>query len=179
MSPPPGTFAPNLMISFGVMLVVAAGQGPRPVEGAGTAMYDKLLVAIDHSEVTDRVLDAARDLALLSGGEVTVLHLREREVMGKAPGAPGLAGLETSEESKADIDAAVAKLTAAGVRARGEVRATIFGYAAREILDEARKLDAGAIIMGSRGRGDLAGLLLGSTAHKVIHLADRPVLVIR
>jgi nucleotide-binding universal stress UspA family protein len=32
--------------------------------------------------------------------------------------------------------------------------------------------------MSSRGRGDPAGLL-GSTAHKVIHLADRPVLVVR
>jgi nucleotide-binding universal stress UspA family protein len=28
------------------------------------------------------------------------------------------------------------------------------------------------------GDGDLAGLVLGSTAHKVIHLADRPVLVV-
>jgi nucleotide-binding universal stress UspA family protein len=27
--------------------------------------------------------------------------------------------------------------------------------------------------------GDLAGLILGSTAHKVIHLADRQVLVVR
>ena len=33
--------------------------------------------------------------------------------------------------------------------------------------------------MGSRGRGDLTGLVLGSTAHKVIHMSDRPVLVIR
>jgi nucleotide-binding universal stress UspA family protein len=33
--------------------------------------------------------------------------------------------------------------------------------------------------MGSRGRSELAGLVLGSTAHKVIHLADRPVLVVR
>jgi len=28
--------------------------------------------------------------------------------------------------------------------------------------------------MGSRGRSDLAGLVLGSTAHKVIHPTDRP-----
>jgi nucleotide-binding universal stress UspA family protein len=33
--------------------------------------------------------------------------------------------------------------------------------------------------MGSRGRGDLAGLVIGSTTHKVIHLTDRPVLIVR
>ena len=46
-------------------------------------------------------------------------------------------------------------------------------------LEDAKSLDVGVIMMGSRGRGDLAGLVLGSTAHKVIHLADRPVLVVR
>ena len=43
-------------------------------------MYDKILVAIDHSEASDRALLAARDLALLSKGEVWVLHLLEREI---------------------------------------------------------------------------------------------------
>jgi nucleotide-binding universal stress UspA family protein len=47
------------------------------------------------------------------------------------------------------------------------------------VLAAAREHDADVIVMGSRGRGDLAGLVLGSTAHKVIHLADRPVLVVR
>ncbi|HUA31879.1 MAG TPA: universal stress protein [Streptosporangiaceae bacterium] len=46
-------------------------------------------------------------------------------------------------------------------------------------MDDAKNLDVSVIVMGSRGRGDLAGLVLGSTAHKVIHLADRPVLVVR
>jgi nucleotide-binding universal stress UspA family protein len=46
-------------------------------------------------------------------------------------------------------------------------------------VDSASEHDAGTIVMGSKGRGDLAGLVLGSTAHKVIHLADRPVLVVR
>jgi nucleotide-binding universal stress UspA family protein len=44
---------------------------------------------------------------------------------------------------------------------------------------EARDFGAAVIVMGSRGHGGLAGLVLGSTAHKVIHLADRPVLVVR
>ena len=59
------------------------------------------------------------------------------------------------------------------------VRDTVFGYAAREIVSDAAGAGADVIVMGSRGRGDLAGLVLGSTAHKVIHLADRPVLVVR
>jgi nucleotide-binding universal stress UspA family protein len=138
-------------------------------------MYEKLLVAVDHSEFTERVLAAARDLASLSSAEVWVLHLREREVMPRA----GLIAMETTDEAQANVDAAVAELNQAGVKAHGVVRNTIYGYAAREIVEDAKAHDVGLIVMGSRGRGDLAGLVLGSTAHKVIHLADRPVLVVR
>ncbi len=138
-------------------------------------MYDKLLAAVDHSKATEHVLSAARDLASLSHGEVWVVHLREREVMPRA----GMIEKETTDEAQAQVDVAVEELTKAGIKAHGVVRNTIYGYAAREIVDDAKNLDVGVIIMGSRGRGDLAGLVLGSTAHKVIHLADRPVLVVR
>jgi nucleotide-binding universal stress UspA family protein len=138
-------------------------------------MYKSLLVAVDHSEITERVLGAARELASLTNGEVWVLHLREREVMPRA----GLVATESRDEAQAEVDAAVDELTKAGVTAHGEVRNTIYGHAAGEIIDDAKEHDVDVIIMGSRGRGDLAGLLLGSTAHKVIHLADRPVLVVR
>jgi hypothetical protein len=33
-------------------------------------MYDRILVAVDHSEISDRAVLAARDLAVLSKGEV-------------------------------------------------------------------------------------------------------------
>jgi nucleotide-binding universal stress UspA family protein len=138
-------------------------------------MYEKLLVAVDHSGATEKVLGAARDLAKLSDGEVWVIHLREREVMPRA----GLMAMESGDEAQAQVDAAVEELTTAGIKAHGVVRNTIYGYAAREIVEDAKTLDVGVIVMGSRGRGDLAGLVLGSTAHKVIHLADRPVLVVR
>jgi nucleotide-binding universal stress UspA family protein len=138
-------------------------------------MYDKVLVAIDHSDVSKRVLAAARDLALLSKGEVWVLHLREREVMPRS----GLVPVESQDHAEAEAKSAADWLTQAGVRARAVVRDTVFGYAAREIIEDAREHGADVIVMGSRGRGDLAGLVLGSTAHKVIHLADRPVLVVR
>ena len=130
---------------------------------------------MDHSEISERVLAAARDLAALSKGEVWVVHLREREVIPRM----GLVATESDADAEAAVTAAVDALTAAGVRAHGEVRDTIFGHAAREIIQDAKEHEADIIVMGSRGRGDLAGLVLGSTAHKVIHLADRAVLVIR
>jgi nucleotide-binding universal stress UspA family protein len=139
-------------------------------------MYDKILVAVDHSEISDRAVLAARDLALLSKGEVWVLHLREREI---ATRTAMVIADETVDEAHASVAAIVDKLIAAGVKAHGEVRNTLFGYAGREIVDDAIQHGVDVIVMGSRGRGDLAGLILGSTAHKVIHLADRPVLIVR
>ena len=139
-------------------------------------MFDKILVAVDHSEISDRALDAARDLALVSKGEVWVLHMREREVAVKT--GVGLSN-ESMDEASAAVAAAVDKLIAAGVKAHGDVGTTLFGYAARNIIDDAKEHDVDVIVMGSRGRGDLAGLILGSTAHKVIHLADRPILIVR
>ena len=51
-------------------------------------MYDKILVAVDQSPVSDRAVLAARDLAELSKGEVWVLHLREFELGGRAGALP-------------------------------------------------------------------------------------------
>ena len=138
-------------------------------------MYDRLLVAVDHSEVSPRVVAAAKDLALLSKGKVWVLHLLEKEVIAQMGDVPS----ESDQEAAQPVRDGVSMLRQAGVDAEGEIRPTTFGHAAREILADAEEHDADVIIMGSRGRGDLAGAVLGSTAHKVIHLTDRPVLVVR
>ena len=138
-------------------------------------MYEKVLVAIDRSENSKRALAAARELASLSDGEVRILHLREQEVIPRM----GLVANESPEEAHLWLESAVDELRNAGVKATGEVQNTIHGQAARQIVADARLNDAGVIVMGSRGRSDLTGLFLGSTAHKVIHLTDRPVLVVR
>ena len=104
-------------------------------------MYDKILVAVDHSEMSDRAVLAARDLAVLSKGEIWVLHLRERE-MGAKTGVLRID--ETTEDADAQVAASVEVLTEAGVKAHGEVRNTIFGYAAREIVNDASEVTAAA-----------------------------------
>ena len=138
-------------------------------------MYERMLVAVDHSAASDRALAAAGELAGLSKGEVWVLHVREREVIPRM----GLVATESDTEAEDQVKAAAAALADTGVTVHAELTDTLFGHAAREIVEMARRHDVGVIVMGSRGRGDLTGLVLGSTAHKVIHLTDRPVLVVR
>ena len=137
-------------------------------------MYERILVAIDFSDVAEQVLVAARELAILSSGEVWVVNVHECDPSKRA--APTV---HTNWDAYAMVDAAVGKLASAGVTAHAEVSFNLYGYAAREIIYVAQAHEVDVIVMGSHGRGNLSGLLVGSTARKVMHLADRPVMVVR
>ena len=139
-------------------------------------MYDRLLMAVDRSDFAERVIDATRKMASLSNGEVWVLHVQEKEVIGRGGGS---FAIEPDAEAQSVVEHAAKELDDAGIKAHYEVLSTIHGQAARAIVAAARAHDVGVIVMGSRGRSDLTALLLGSTAHTVIHLSDRPVLVVR
>src|SRR5258706_16146317 len=106
-------------------------------------MFERL-VAVDHSEVSPRVIAAARDLASLSKGKVWVLHVREREF-----GRLGLTPSEPDEEAQEAVRDGVEALIQAAVDALGEVREALYGHAAREIVNDAREHDADVIVMGT------------------------------
>jgi len=53
------------------------------------------------------------------------------------------------------------------------------GKAAEAIAQVAREEDIKHIVMGTRGLGSIQGLLLGSVATKVIHLAEVPITLIK
>ena len=59
-----------------------------------------------------------------------------------------------------------------------EVEVVVRRGPAPQVLNE-EAADSSLLVVGSRGRGGFAGMLLGSVAHKVIETATRPVMVVR
>ena len=137
-------------------------------------MFQKVLLAVDGSEHSSKAVPVAADIARKSDGEVLVFHVREYTI---ARG--GAYPLEDGLHARELVDGVTASLQAEGVKARGVVEPHLADGAARAILDEAESEGADAIVMGCRGRSELAGLLLGSVAHKVIQLSHCPVVVAR
>ena len=65
---------------------------------------------------------------------------------------------------------------AAGVAARAEL---VNDRPSTGLVGLADEVDAQMIVVGSYGEKPLKGALVGSTAHKLLHLSERPVLVVR
>ena len=137
-------------------------------------MFKKVLLAVDGSEHARKAVPIAVEIAKTSDGEVLVFHAREH-VVGRGGGYE----LEEADEASAVASDIEAEVRAAGVRASSRVDRALASHVAQAILDAADADGADLIVMGSRGLSDLRGLLLGSVTHKVIQLADRPVLVAR
>jgi nucleotide-binding universal stress UspA family protein len=137
-------------------------------------MLEKILLAVDMSDHARKAVPAAVELARAGGGTVHVLHVRELFY----PMPPRVVG-DSPEEAQRLVDAVVDELKQAGVAADGVVRSITGGSPAGAILEQARDVDAGMVVLGSRGLSELGGLLLGSVAHKVIQLSSCPVLVVR
>lgn len=137
-------------------------------------MFERIVLAVDGSETSLKAVPVARETAERFGSEVTVLHVREHEFSWGSD-----IDLETPDEASELVDGIVRELKDGGVSARPEVRRVVLGLAPQEILRVADELDAQLIVMGTRGLTDWAGLLLGSVAHKVVHHATCPVLLVR
>jgi len=137
-------------------------------------MFERIVLAVDGSEPAQRAVPVAADIASKYGSEVIAVHVLEKQI-----GRGGLVALETTEEALEIADHAAKSLKDAGVSARAVAESVISGRVAQEIMEVAASEDAGLIVMGSRGMSDWQGLLIGSVAHKVLHLCSVPVLIVR
>jgi nucleotide-binding universal stress UspA family protein len=133
----------------------------------------QIVVGYDGSDCGNAALDAAVEMAKGLGDEIVV-------VFGYAP--PGLWGGEIAEHEEAVeefgervMGQAKERAGAAGVDPEVEM---IPKRGPDALIEVAEQRDARMIVVGSYGDPPLKGMILGSTPNKLLHLSDRPVLVV-
>lgn len=136
-------------------------------------MFERILVATDSSEPSARAVEFAAALAGDHGSEIVVFHAVPRIVS-----RSGTSDVEEPDAARELVDGVVRDLKDRGLNARGEIVRVLEGHMSRGIVESASSADADVILMGTRGLSDFGGLFLGSVTHRVLHLSEKPVIVV-
>jgi nucleotide-binding universal stress UspA family protein len=150
-----------------------------------------IVTATDGSDTADRAIDFAADLAAKLGADLVLTHVVSASTLSASPTSRGhpqpdltalgrvenVAVSEVLTDTASDIlDKARDRAVARGVKqVESEIRA---GDPAETIIAVAQEHRADAIVVGKRGRGRLAGLLLGSVSQRVATIAHCPVILV-
>lgn len=137
-------------------------------------MFGTIVWATDGSELAGRALPLVTELAGVHGAKVVAVHANEI-VSGRLSGAPLRA---EEEELQGKIEEQVAELRKAGLTAELTVVGRARTAVAELIVEAAKAVDAGLIVVGTHGRGLAAGAILGSVANDLLRLSECPVLVV-
>jgi nucleotide-binding universal stress UspA family protein len=128
----------------------------------------RILLAVAGGEDVAPAVRAAAAAAAAS--TVMVVHVAQAIF-----GPQGFAYVENEDEIQTTMATTIKLLREAGIEAEGLVAHS--GPVAKTIAEIATTWNAGLIVVSSSRMGDLAGALLGSVSHDLLHVSDRPVLI--
>lgn len=134
-------------------------------------MFEKIVVGVDGSIQANNALDAACDLAKKYGSSLYLVHSPQVETTGLAV---GYASVEIDPGPEEIQEAGKKVMDDATDRAKMKECAPKQCFVgnqdpADEILEAANTVDADLIVLGRRGLGGVASLVLGSVSQKVSH----------
>ena len=133
-----------------------------------------IVLALDGSEGSRRAIPVAVSQAKRNDARIVIAHVEERIVAkGDMPTVRA-----DEEEIVKRIEGEAAEISEAGVDATVERATVVLGGPAQAIAEIADESDAEMIVIGTRGHSPIPGLLLGSVATRLLHIAKRPVLAV-
>jgi len=163
---------------LGSVAVALAARGACPVvivRGETRNTDGPVVVGTDGSPISEAALGFAFDAAAVRGAELVALHAWSPTAVDKAL-EPVMDWDAVADEEEAVLAERLSgwgqKYPQVTVR-----RSVVRDGAARALVDASR--GAQLVVVGSRGRGNAAGLLLGSVSHGVLHAAHCPVAIVR
>lgn len=141
----------------------------------------KLLVATDGSKSALRAVKRAIELVEQSttkANSITLISVHDDAGIRHAKAFVGNSAVTDylRELSDKELKPAMKALNASGLK---HDMAILIGNVSREILSFADKGKYDMIVLGSKGRGAVADLLLGSVAQRVLAHATQPVLLVK
>jgi nucleotide-binding universal stress UspA family protein len=136
--------------------------------------FKAIVLGLDGSDLSDRAIPVARELAQRDGGHIEVVHVRELMV-GRAGGYPVH---PDEDEIEAKVRRQVEELNSAGTKATMRLVTAATHGPAHAIAEVAEDVHADLIAVGTRGHAPVAGLLLGSVTQRLLHISPCPVLAV-
>jgi nucleotide-binding universal stress UspA family protein len=136
-------------------------------------MFDVIVWATDGSANADLALDYVRKLAEGGQSRVVAVHVAEF-IVGRGAGPVHL----DEDELQQKIRGQVNELKQAGIDASLQAYPAVAGNTAHITADSAKEAGADLIVVGTRGRGPIRGLLLGSVTQRLLQVAPCPVLAV-
>jgi nucleotide-binding universal stress UspA family protein len=146
-------------------------------------MYQKILVALDGSESSQRALREALLLAKRSGAQLRAVHVIDKSPLFLYGGYYDPVELLTAlrAEGSAALDNAQKALEAEGVVADSEVVETenLKDDIAHCLKRYAEQYGADLVVLGTHGRRGVQRVVLGSVAERFVRFSTCPVLLLR
>jgi manganese transport protein len=139
-----------------------------------TAVYKRILLPLDHTELDRIAINHAAAMAKLHGATLYLLHVEEG-VTSQMYGQD--ASTAEVEADKQYIDRIAEALRQQGVSVETSISHST--SPTREILRYAREVRPDLVIMGAHGHGGLKDLIFGNTITPVRHQLDVPILIVR
>lgn len=140
----------------------------------------KILLAVDGSGCSDRSVAEliSRHGEWRNAPEVHLLYVHPHIPVGRVQSHIGHDALDSyyREESLPHLASAERALTTAGITFTHHIHV---GEPAEVVAHVAAELGCDWILMGNKGRSAVADVVLGSVAHRVLHLAHCPVLLVK
>jgi nucleotide-binding universal stress UspA family protein len=148
----------------------------RVPSGTGDDM-GPVICSVDDSDEARAAVRVARDLSLGLGAPLVLVHVEPAtEAPGVSAAPAGQERLRAAERADAaELLASIAQ--GAGLGDDVSLHAEI-GAAAERVVEISREQEASFVVVGSRGRGDMASAVLGSVSHGIIGAAPCPVVVV-